>query len=109
MAYEQGAVNFHLAGRARRRYLDRGEAEAVLQASQIGAVVIVDDPWGRSLADRSELEFHGTLWVLGQFHKLALLSSTEIRNCVTSLLRRGIRLPTSAVNEFLSSIGERPV
>jgi predicted nucleic acid-binding protein len=55
--YDQGTVNFLLAERAREGDEDRGEAEAVVQASQVGAVVIVDDPWGRELAERDDLEF----------------------------------------------------
>lgn len=48
--YEQGAVDFLLAERKAQGAEDRGETEAVVQASQVGATVIVDDPWGRELA-----------------------------------------------------------
>ena len=58
--YEQGAVDFLLAERGRLGAEDRGEVEAFVQASQFGAAVIVDDPWGRKLAKRYDLEFHGT-------------------------------------------------
>ena len=64
--YDQGAVDFLLAERARKGTKDRGEAEAVVQASQLGAVVIVDDRWGRRLAAGFDLETHGTLWVFGR-------------------------------------------
>jgi hypothetical protein len=47
--YEQGAVDFLLAERTRQGAEDRGEVEAVVQASQVGATAIVDDPWGREL------------------------------------------------------------
>src|SRR6266704_3642623 len=62
--YETGAVDFLLAERARQGMRDRGEVEAVVQASQFGAAVIVDVPWGRDLAARDNLDFHGTIWVL---------------------------------------------
>jgi predicted nucleic acid-binding protein len=107
--YEQGAVDFHLAGRTHRGPDDRGEVEAVVQASQLGAMVIIDDPWGRVLAENSELEFHGTLWVLTRFHELALLSSAELRDAFASLRRRGIRLPWQAVNDLLVRIGQQPL
>jgi predicted nucleic acid-binding protein len=42
--YEQGTVDFLLAERGRQGSEDRGEVEAVVQASQFGATVIVDDP-----------------------------------------------------------------
>jgi predicted nucleic acid-binding protein len=82
--------------------------EAVVQASQFGAAVIVDDPWGRALAMRADLDFHGTVWVLQQFHQLGLLSST-LGDCFAALRDRGIRLPWETVNELLVSIGEEPL
>ena len=91
--YEQGTVDFLLAERTRQGMQDRGEVEAVVQASQFGAVVIVDDPWGRELASSDDLEFHGTLWVLQRFHELNLLSSAALRDCFVSLRLRGTRLP----------------
>jgi predicted nucleic acid-binding protein len=104
--YEQGTVDFLLAERTRQGSQDRGEVEAVVQASQLGATVIVDDPWGRELAARDDLEFHGTLWVLQRFHELGLLTSTALRNCFVSLRLRGTRLPWEMVNELLMEIGE---
>jgi predicted nucleic acid-binding protein len=107
--YEQGTVDFLLAERTRQGARDRGEVEAIVQAAQFGAAVIVDDPWGRELAERDDLEFHGTVWVLERFHELDLLSSTALRDCFESLHRRGIRLPLEAVNEVLVRIGLRPL
>jgi predicted nucleic acid-binding protein len=107
--YDQGTVDFLLAERARQGAQDRGEVEAVVQASQFGATVIVDDPWGRELAARDDLEFHGTLWVLQRFHELALLSSTTLRDCFVSLHRRGIRMPWEIVNALLTQIGQEPL
>jgi predicted nucleic acid-binding protein len=107
--YEQGTVDFLLAERARQGARDRGEVEAVVQASQLGAVVIVDDLWGRELAARDDLEFHGTLWVLQRFHELELLSSSALRECFALLRRRRTRLPWDAVNSLLSEIGQEPL
>lgn len=104
--YEQGTVDFLLSERARQGSQDRGEVEAVVQASQFGASVVVDDPWGRELALRSDLEFHGTLWVLERFHDLGLISAIRLRDCFQSLLNRGIRFPRDAVNALLESVGQ---
>jgi predicted nucleic acid-binding protein len=106
--YEQGTVDFLLAERARLGVKDRGEVEAVVQASQFGATVIVDDPWGRDLATRADLDFHGTVWVLQRFYQLGLLSST-LGECFAVLRDRGVRLPWDTVNELLVSIGEEPL
>ena len=91
--YDKGAVNSLLVDRTRHGMQDRGEVEAVVQASPLGAAVIVDDPWGRELAGNFGLEFHGTVWVLQRFRELELISPTAFRNCFVSLRQRGIRLP----------------
>jgi predicted nucleic acid-binding protein len=106
--YDQGTVDFLLAERARLGVKDRGEVEAVVQASQFGAAVIVDDPWGRDLATRSDLDFHGTVWVLQRFYQLGLLSST-LGECFAILRDRGMRLPWETIDELLVSIGEEPL
>ena len=83
--YEQGTVDFLLADRTRQGARDRGEVEAVMQASQFGATVIVDDPWSRELAERDDLEFHGTVWVLQRVHELGLLTSTALHDSFEAL------------------------
>jgi predicted nucleic acid-binding protein len=108
-SYEQGTVDFLLAEHDRRGAEDRGEVEAVVQASQVGATVIVDDAWGRKLAKRYDLEFHGTFWVLERFHELKLLSAGALRDSFVSLQHRGMRLPWQAVNDLLVRIGQRPL
>jgi predicted nucleic acid-binding protein len=106
-SYDRGTVDFLLAERVREGTQDRGEVEATVQASEVGATVIVDDPWGRELAALYDLEHHGTLWVLQRFHELDLLSSAAVRLCFVSLHERGIRLPWKVVSEFLAQIGQR--
>jgi predicted nucleic acid-binding protein len=81
----------------------------VVQASELGATVIVDDPWGRELAARDDLEAHGTFWVLTRFHELELLSQSALRDSFASSRHRGIRLPWKIVNELLVRIGQRPL
>jgi predicted nucleic acid-binding protein len=107
--YDQGTVDFLLAERIRKGTKDRGEAEAVVQASQFGAMVIVDDRWGNEQAARHDLETHGTLWLLKRFYELDLISSAACRESFASLRTRGIRLPWDAVNEFLLKIGQPPL
>ncbi len=107
--YETGTVEFLLAERKRLGAQDRGEVEAVVQAAQVGAQVIVDDSWGRVLAERDRLDVHGTFWVLTRFHELQLLSSATLRGDFASLKERGFRLPWKDVNETLTRIGEEPL
>ena len=50
---------------------DRGEAEAVAQASQRSAqMVLVDDAQGRNWARGMALECHGTLWIFEQLRAI---------------------------------------
>jgi predicted nucleic acid-binding protein len=107
--YDKGAVEILLVERVREGTKDRGEVEAVVQASQLGATVIVDDPWGRELAARFELECHGTVWVLERFYRLELITSSHLRDCFAALRDRGTRLPWKTVNELLTEIGEAPL
>jgi len=107
--YDRGTVEFLLADRLREGGQDRGEVEAVVQAIELGAAVLVDDPWGRQLAAHDDLEYHGTLWVLESFHQLGLLSPVELRGCLKSLQLRGIRLPWETVNVLLAKVGQDPL
>jgi len=104
--YDRGAVDILLIERARQGVEDRGETEAIVQAANLGATVIVDDPWGRQLAEWTQLEYHGTLWVLRRLHELELLSGPTLREGLVKLWQHGIRLPLAAANEILIQIGE---
>lgn len=106
--YDKGAVDVLLTKPGREGARDRGEVEAAVQAAATGATVIVDDPWGRELAIGLGREVHGTWWVLRRFHELQLLSSARLRDCLSSLRLRGIRLPWETINEYLAQI-KQPV
>lgn len=107
--FEKGAIDFLLAERRREGSRDRGEVEAVVQASQEGAMVIIDDHWGRKLAENYALECHGTCWVLERMSELALISPTELREHFLALREIGIRLPWGIVNDLLSKSGGEPL
>jgi predicted nucleic acid-binding protein len=107
--YEHAAVELHLIERARLDARDQGEAEAVVQASQFGTAVMVDDAWGRQIAEKNELEVHGTFWMIQQFYWLGLLSASATRESFMRLRANDRRLPWEAVNDFLQSIGQSDV
>lgn len=71
--------------------------------------MIVDDPWGRKLAARDDLEFHGTVWVLQRFYELGLLTAIALWSAFESLRQQGTRLPWEIVNAFLREIGQEPL
>jgi predicted nucleic acid-binding protein len=107
--YEQAAVSILLVEQRWRGGRDRGEAEAIVQAAQVGAVVIVDDRWGRDLARQYELECHGTLWVLERLYEIEVLSATVLRDNLRALVERGIRLPPEATDALLVRIGQERI
>lgn len=107
--YDKGAIDLLLIERAKHGGEDRGETEAVVQAAKFGAIVVVDDLWGRALAARFDRDFHGTVWVLRRFFELGLASSSVTRNHFVKLLQRGSHLPKATINEFLVEIGEVPL
>lgn len=107
--FEKGAIDFLIAERRRERSRDRGEVEAVVQASHAGATVIVDDQWGRKLAANYALECHGTFWILLRLHELRLFASSDLRRHFLTLRGLGIRLPWVQVDISLQDVGEEPL
>jgi predicted nucleic acid-binding protein len=104
--YDQLSVDILLTEHSRSRLVDRGEAEAVLQAATLGTMVVVDDRRGRDLAKTYGLECHGTLWVLKRLWELQLRTGFDLREDIVKLRQRSIRLPVVEVNAFLLDIGQ---
>jgi predicted nucleic acid-binding protein len=107
--YDQGAVDILLADRVRLGKKDRGETETVVQAATFGAMAVIDESWGRKLAQRHSLECHGTIWILEQLHALGFRTAQETRRDFQSLRQRRIRFPLRIANELLVKIGEQPI
>ena len=84
---------------------DRGEAETVQQASQIGAAALIDERKGRRLAEANSVTVHGVLWVLQSLYEQQLTTTTDTVLAIQSLRRRGYRLPKSAVEALLQRAG----
>jgi len=84
---------------------DEGEAEAIVQASQIGApVVIVDDKRARRWAEARGLRCHGTLWILERLREQELIG--DLRPLLTILRREQIRLLGPEVQRLLAKFNE---
>ena len=107
--YDQGAVDILLSEKKRLGKKDRGETEAVVQASMEGAMVIIDDRDGRRLARQQSVDCHGTIWILEQLQKLGLLGPLTLRRCFVELQTREIRFPKNEANNLLQRFGEEPL
>ena len=79
---------------------------SIVQASKLSAMVVLDDRWGRNLAERFLLECHGTLWVLERLHGLGLLSAQSVRQSLLTFRNQGIRFPLQEANDLLKRIHE---
>ena len=91
--------------RRRRPQADRGEAEAVIQATEVGAaIVLVDDPAGRAWAEGHRIEPHGMIWVLRQLRQIEVI--LKLRPIIRKLNKSGYRLPKDEVNRLLAQFGE---
>lgn len=88
---------------------DRGEVEAVVQATELGAMVVIDETWGRKLAKRHRLDYHGTIWVHERLCELKLLAPSTVRRNFLKLRELGTRFPLQAANELLERLGEQGI
>jgi predicted nucleic acid-binding protein len=82
-----------------------GEAEAIVQASQIGApFVIVDEKQARKWAEGRGLVCRGTLWILDQLREQELIG--PLGPMFAKLDREGIRLPKAEIKRLLQKFNE---
>ena len=84
---------------------DEGEAEAIVQAAQRRAhMVLMDDPLGRKWAVNHSLECHGTIWICRELRRTGYL--TKLRPYYLKLVQSGRRQPINEMNTFLSEFEE---
>ena len=87
---------------------DQGEAEAVIQAAQFRAdMVLVDDSLGREWAAKHSLHCHGTIWICGELRRAGFLP--ELRKYFLLMLQGGRRQPVQEMNKFLREFGEQDI
>ena len=87
---------------------DQGEAEAVIQAAQRSAhMVLTDDHLGRLWAAGHSIECHGALWVCHELRRTGYLS--ELRPRYVAMLQHGRRQPLRDINVYLAKFGEEPI
>jgi predicted nucleic acid-binding protein len=104
--YDRVSVELLLQTREHlREGRDEGEAEAVVQAAQKRAeMVLTDDPLGRTWAQKHTLDCHGTIWICYHLRKSGFL--TELRPHYVCMLQSGRRQPVEAINQYLREFGE---
>ncbi len=84
---------------------DLGEAEAVIQATEIAAtMVLMDDPLGRSWAEGHSLDRHGLIWILRKLRQFGAID--ELKPCIRKLRSIKYRLPSNEVQRLLHEFDE---
>lgn len=107
--YDPALVKWLLDTRANLRAgRDQGEAEAVIQAAQRSAsMVLVDDRLGREWAKMHAAECHGTIWLCRELRRRGYL--TELRPYFVRMIRHGCRQPFKEMNNYLREFAEPPI
>ncbi len=72
---------------------DWGEAEAIQQAVELGAILLADDAWARSIAARMGLRCMGTIGILDRLIEMRIIKLEDARLAVSRMMEGGIRLP----------------
>lgn len=107
--YDQASAEPLLKPDRRRRLKDMGEAEAVVQASQYQAAVLVDDYDARKLVASHGLPCRGSLGVVMLLHEALFLDGASCRAALLRMMQAECRLPLPLVNNFLDKIGQPPL
>ena len=85
--------------------LDKGEAEAIILATEIQAdLIIIDEKIGRYYANHADLKVTGTLGVLLKAKKEGLIK--EIKPILNELIIKGIWISDKLYKELSSLAGE---
>lgn len=72
---------------------DWGEAEAIQQAVELGAILLADDAWARTIASRMGLRCMGTIGVLDRLIEMRIIDLEDARLAVSRMIGGGIHLP----------------
>lgn len=107
--YDQALVQLLLQTRKQlKKGRDEGEAEAVIQAAQGTArMVLTDDELGRDWARMHTRECHGTIWICYHLRLNGFL--IELRPYFLKMLQHRRRQPLPEMNQYLQELGESPI
>jgi predicted nucleic acid-binding protein len=77
-----------------------GEATTLAWAKSHTGIIIMDERAGSRIAQREEIEVHGSLWLVTNGLRSGLLDRSEAEDLVDSLADTGMRLPVDGKRLF---------
>ena len=86
------------------RSLDKGEAEALALAKQLGAVVLIDERRERRVAELHHIPVTGSAAILILAKEAGLID--EVKPLIEKLSESGYRLSRALISEVLQRVGE---
>lgn len=82
-----------------------GEAQAIILAREINALLLMDDSSGRAFAEAWGLRVKGTLYVITRALGKGILNKSEAREIVLQLVDKGFRIEPRLLARILREIG----
>ena len=81
-----------------------GEAQAIVLARKINALLLIDESSGRALAEALGLKVKGTIYVIMRAVREKLLRRTEAKEIVLTLVNKGFRIEPRLLARILREI-----
>ena len=80
------------------------EAQAIVLARKINALLLIDESSGRALAEALGLKVKGTIYVIMRAVREKLLRRTEAKEIVLTLVNKGFRIEPRLLARILREI-----
>jgi len=85
-----------------------GEAQAIVLARKMGALVLIDESSGRAFAETWGLKAKGTLYVILRALSRELLDEAEAKETVLTLVSKGFRIEPNLLARIIREIETFP-
>ena len=81
-----------------------GETQALLLASKLNTLLLMDESCGRAFAETWGLKVRGTLYVILKALREGLLNKDETKEAVSSMINKGFRIEPKLLTRILKEI-----